>query len=472
MRYAGRFSVRVLVTCALALTSIPAFAPADSRVGPLAVGLIGDPLVASPTLGTIGPPTNRHVYTIDLEAGDVITLSLMANVLLGDLDLHLYRPGTTDPVPVFAAVGESDTEGYPEKISFLVPPSGDGTYYVAVSVFQPLLNPMSYTLSWSVARPAVHRIADVDRYATSIEISRSTFATSSVAVLATGADYPDALAASALAGVLDAPLLLVRDNVDSPQFEQMLRELGRLGVTEAYLVGGTGAVSKPTLDAIKVPVPGTKRLAGGDRYQTARKVADEVARLALESGGSVDAAFLVRGDDFADALAAGPYAFSQGMPVLLTKPGALDPLAAAFIEEHDILDVTVVGGEAAVSRSVFDAAKKLNGNATVVERVDGVNRYATAANLAVRAVGRGWATWDIVGIATGEGFPDALSGSAAVGRRGGALLLTQPTSLTSQARKAMGANVDAGARALVFGGTAVIHDAVLGQVAEQIPVSP
>ncbi len=466
----GRLAVRTVFACALALSCLPVTATTASPVVVLAA-FTGDPLPDDPIVGTIGPSSpDRKVYTIDLAPGDVIELQLNAQASQGDLDLHLYKPGATNPPQPGDAVAVSRSRStYPETISFLVPPSGGGTYYVAVSVFQPLLQAMEYELSGDVHAPEVHRLASDDRYATSVAISRSTFATSTVAVLATGADYPDALAASALAGVLDAPLLLVRDSVDTDAFWDMITELERLGVSSAYLVGGTKVISLPVEAEIRKRVPDLERLEGTDRYETARKVADEVATIVAGKGGTVDAAFLVRGDGFADALAAGPYAFSQGMPVLLTRPGSLNSHAASFIETRDIVDVTVVGGEAAVSPVVAGAASSLNRGATIVERVDGDTRYETAANLADHAVGQGWATWGHVGVATGTNFPDALSGSAAMGRRGGVLLLTGPTALSSPAQSAIASNIDQVDLALVFGGPAVVYDAVIAQIEALFP---
>ena len=469
----ARYTLVVVLACAVVLAAAPLGIAADPVAEVFAVELPGEDLVTSPVTATIGPSSSDyHVYNIELAAGQVFDVSLDADVLAGDLDLYLYGPEieSVTGFEVYLAASQS-TDSYPETISYLVPPDGGGTHYVVVRLYQSLRAPMDYTLTWSVGTSAAHRLAGPDRYSTSIAISRSTFASSDVAVLATGAGYPDALSASALAGVLDAPLLLVRDNIEAQAYWDLVAELERLGVSDVYVVGGTAAISNQTATHLSDTLGfGLTRLGGDTRYDTARRVADEVARLASVSGAAVDAAFLVRGDDFADALASAPYAFSQTMPVLLTRSGSLDPSAAGFIEANDVLDVTVVGGPVAVSAEVAAQAAALNGGATVVARIQGGSRYETAANLAVHAVAeRQWATWGSVGIATGRTFPDALSGSTAAGRRGGVLLLTRPSALSEPASDAIAAAGDDVTMALVFGGPIVVSETAFDQIAALMP---
>ncbi|HSQ22537.1 MAG TPA: cell wall-binding repeat-containing protein, partial [Coriobacteriia bacterium] len=83
------------------------------------------------------------------------------------------------------------------------------------------------------------RLAGTDRYATSAQISESTFKSASTVVLATGRNFPDALAAAPLAYQLDGPVLLVNEGVVP---DAILDEIERLGATSAYIVGGTTAV--------------------------------------------------------------------------------------------------------------------------------------------------------------------------------------------------------------------------------------
>ncbi len=54
------------------------------------------------------------------------------------------------------------------------------------------------------------RIAGIDRYETAVKACRSAFPTASAVVVASGENFPDALAGAGLAGAYDAPLLLTR----------------------------------------------------------------------------------------------------------------------------------------------------------------------------------------------------------------------------------------------------------------------
>lgn len=86
----------------------------------------------------------------------------------------------------------------------------------------------------------VDRYAGSDRFGTAGVAGEVAFASATTAVIATGLDYPDALAGGALAGRKQAPLFLV-DGGCVPAY--VLTSLQRLGVGSVLILGGTGAVS-------------------------------------------------------------------------------------------------------------------------------------------------------------------------------------------------------------------------------------
>jgi len=57
---------------------------------------------------------------------------------------------------------------------------------------------------------SVDRIAGPNRYATAAAVSKSTFDSSGVIFIATGENFPDALAGGPVAGQLGGPILLVQ----------------------------------------------------------------------------------------------------------------------------------------------------------------------------------------------------------------------------------------------------------------------
>jgi beta propeller repeat protein len=305
------------------------------------------------------------------------------------------------------------------------------------------------------------RSAGADRYATSVATSRDHFARAHSVIIATGADFADALAASGLAGAYEAPVLLTPPD--------MLRadtraEIERLGPTTAIIVGGPGAVSPAVETALETFVPVVERLGGTDRYDTAKYVAYRVHDV-TNVGPNVSGfsqAFVVRGDAFPDALSVGPVAYHRKVPVLLTPPTSLSPGAHDALDFLSIREAVIVGGEGAVSggvQSEVDAVLVANGG-DPSDRWAGDTRYDTAVRVAEEATRLNWASPGYVGLATGMDFPDALGGAAACGSEYGLILLTTDDTLPWSVDGFLAANSAAVARVGVFGGDAVVSGAV------------
>ncbi|MDS8744563.1 cell wall-binding repeat-containing protein, partial [Streptococcus pneumoniae] len=100
-----------------------------------------------------------------------------------------------------------------------------------------------------------YRFAGSDRYQTSLEVSQDWPDNSvETVVVATGGDFPDALAATPLAGAHFSPLLLTKKDSLPAGFAA---ELKRLGAKNVILVGGTGAISEKVqkeISALKINV--------------------------------------------------------------------------------------------------------------------------------------------------------------------------------------------------------------------------
>ena len=88
--------------------------------------------------------------------------------------------------------------------------------------------------------PSVSRLAGSDRYATSVEISKSYFSNPGAVFIATGTAFPDGLSAVALAGSTGGPLLLVKGSEVPPV---IMDELRRLDPRRLVIIGGPGAIS-------------------------------------------------------------------------------------------------------------------------------------------------------------------------------------------------------------------------------------
>jgi|GEM_PF-2331702 len=295
--------------------------------------------------------------------------------------------------------------------------------------------------------------AGANRYETAVMTSKKTFGSGAEnVVVATGANWPDALSAASLAAAVDGPILLVRTDA-IPAIAA--KELARLGARNAYIVGGTGAVSAGVEADLNAMLNGTvQRVAGSDRYATSQAVSAKA--VALMGAGWDGTAFVATGASFPDAVAASALSAGLGWPLYLTKPTSLPASTATAMETAGVKDVYVLGGTGAVSAGVMSAVDTKFGT---VERLAGDDRYQTAVAVAEKGVAEGM-TWDGVAFATGTNFPDALTGGVAQGKNGSVMVLTQSTALNSAVAAKIEANKADIGLVRFLGGTGAISDAV------------
>ncbi|WP_175494341.1 cell wall-binding repeat-containing protein [Herbiconiux ginsengi] len=262
--------------------------------------------------------------------------------------------------------------------------------------------------------PTVERIGGADRYEVAVHASQKSHpAGSNLVFLASGTGFADALSASAAAGVKDAPVLLVpKDTVP----KVVLDEIVRLAPSEIIILGGTASISAALERSLQF-LPGTvSRFGGADRYE----VAAQVARWAFTAS---DVIYVASGEKFPDALSAGAAAGDWGVPVLLTtKDGVPDATLDVIREDTALEDIVVVGGPATVSDSVVNELSAF----AAVTRFDGADRYGVSAATSEHAF---CASLPTVYVASGEVFPDALSGSAAAIAAGSPVLLVTRDSI-------------------------------------------
>jgi putative cell wall-binding protein len=222
-----------------------------------------------------------------------------------------------------------------------------------------------------------------------------------------------------VAALRSAPILLTRQ-ASIPGATKT--ELTRLNPKSIVAVGGTGVISSGVLDQLSDYTTGAvTRVWGADRYKTAA----EVSKSKFSPG--VSRVFLVTGEVFADGLAAGPAAALFGGPVLLTRQAILPASTVNEIVRLNPGRVTIVGGTGAVSANVAAAVSALG---IPVDRVAGATRYSTAAAVSAEFFSVGSKP---VFLATGQNYPDALTGAAAAGKHLAPVILTVPTSLSPSA---------------------------------------
>jgi len=202
------------------------------------------------------------------------------------------------------------------------------------------------------------------------------------------------------------------------------------------------------------PAPTRSRLAGPDRYATAAAIASG----AFPSGAST--VFLTSGQQFPDALSAGPAAAKHNGPVLLTKPRGLPTATVHELQQLHPSTVYVVGGPAAVSDRVLTQADRYAGS---VVRLGGKNRYGTG----VVTTKRFWSRASTVYLASGADYPDALSGGALAAHKGAPILLSSPTALPRVVGREL--TTLAPSQVVLLGGRGALSRAVANQVRNRLP---
>jgi hypothetical protein len=223
-----------------------------------------------------------------------------------------------------------------------------------------------------------------------------------------GENFPDGLAA----GVYGDRILLVRsDSIPAATRDalQAILNSSSSGI-DLRVVGGTSAVSSAVVGEI-MDMAGDEgqevdyfygRLAGDTRYDTAIAVASDYT-FGCEPGCSF---ILATGENFPDALAAGPLAWWAGSPIILNSGGALLPNVKAFLAAS-AQNVTIVGGTSAVPATVEAELVSMGIN---VDRIAGDNRAETATAInTVLANGLGWPMDHSVVLVNQNGFADALA---------------------------------------------------------------
>ena len=192
----------------------------------------------------------------------------------------------------------------------------------------------------STLAPSIRRDEGLDRYETSRAIAAASFSagTTTTAFIATGAMFPDALSASAAAGAIGAPVILVRgyeSAVDQPTIDL----LKSLGVTKIFITGGPAVVT-PALEASLKLVPGVTTVT---RYGGANRFVVSAATNRASFTAS-DRIYVASGYAFPDALAGAAVAGMNKAPLYLTPTNCIYTYALEDLSTFGVAKMTILGG--------------------------------------------------------------------------------------------------------------------------------
>ena len=365
-----------------------------------------------------------------------------------DLEFWLYDSGTGKFA--LARTAQTDSDGY-----YTVSGLAAGDYRIRIEARTTDLQPIWYSTMypgdavWQKDAATVHvepgetktinktvvggrglsfaRIEGPNRYGTNVAITQTQFPEADgpysipVLYIASGTNYPDALSAGPAASLQGGALLLVQPTGIPAETRA---EIERLNPQKIIIAGSEAAISAAVEADLADYAPVT-RLGGANRYETSRLIVED----AFDSAPFV---FVATGQNYPDALAAGPAAARLASPVILVPGNAwtLDEETTQLIESLGPERAYILGSEVAVTGGIHNALFEMGLGIT---RFAGVNRYDTAYQLNALLFGR----TEQIFVTTGSNFADALSGGPLAASLDSPIYLSPPTCGTMAAYNAV-----------------------------------
>lgn len=246
-------------------------------------------------------------------------------------------------------------------------------------------------------------LAGNNRYETAVKVSEKWEKADNV-VLVNALAMADALAATPLAKLKDAPILLT----DAGELTKATKErIEKLGAKNVFVVGGEGVVSKAVVAELEKAGLKVERISGVDRFETSAKVASqlEAKKVAVVNGLN---------GRLADALSVAAPAAENNMAILLTNGKDLGAVKDAAKDKEAV----VVGGSAVVADSIKSDLK--------AERLGGANRNETNAEVMKKFYGDKQVKSVYVakdGAAQENQLVDALAAGPVAGKEGAPIVL-------------------------------------------------
>lgn len=241
----------------------------------------------------------------------------------------------------------------------------------------------------ALPRSGVARIAGQDRVDTAARVARRTLGSPADAgavtlVVANGWSPPDISVAAALAARTPAAAVVFTQHDALPAAAATL--LRDYRVTQAILIGGTGAIDSAVADRIAAHAPAVPilRIAGADRADTAAQAARRVLGNPSTARRSITLV-MANGRSPADTGIAATLAGSVAdSAVVYVENSTLPAPTTALIADYQPTALIIVGGAQAVSSSVQASAAATAPQHATITRISGESRFDTAAHVARR----------------------------------------------------------------------------------------
>ena len=281
-------------------------------------------------------------------------------------------------------------------------------------------------------------------------------------MLTTDAGYWDALTAAGIAGLSNAPVLMTAPTQLSSQTNKLLNKLKPKTI---IICGGPAVVSNDVATAASKAGGGSavKRIYGQTMTDTANEVFKQAPK--TTDGSWNKTAFVATSNGYWDALVAAPISYKLHMPIFLTKDR--DSLSGSTLTamKGKVEKVYIVGGTAVVANSVEEQLK--GAGIIVAGRLWGQTAIDTSVAVAKFGIGQGMSI-DKLGIATQNGYWDALSGAALCGKNNSVLVLVDGKESASISGF-VAAKYEGMANGYLFGGKFAISNATLNEIRRATP---
>lgn len=387
---------------------------------------------------------------------------VLDGVKIGDVyaQIDSTSPGgvhTDDTKVTWAAPAEYDSVSYHFKSAVY---AANGTQLSAADAFNGTVQQN---------RSVIQRLSGNDRYDTMGEIVDAAYPDSQggTVIVASGDNFPDALASSGLAGLATAPVILTNSYRLSARADG---QISRLKPEKVVVVGGKSAVSDSVVNQIEKRVARKAkivRISGDTRRDTANEIFAQ-AKKQVDANWADDTAIIATGENFTDALSISAYAQKNKYPVFLSGKSGLDASTVKDIKGYGFTNIVIAGGSAAVPNSVIAQLKSAGVSESNIVRLGGATRYQTSLEIAKYAYNNGASVLHpgTPVFATGENFPDALAGGVLAAEKGAPLLLVSPdTAVNHDALNWINSTDVFDNTAYVLGGTDAVSETVSADIA-------
>ena len=322
----------------------------------------------------IAAPTGNKKDVVEFDGEDTIDAAI-TNAKADKEGVYKIKVQIADAYKVSEAMGNGTT-WTPDAAHY-------NTYYVTGTSKAELKKVLAWLDNGSAD---VDVLSGSNRYATAVKIAKEIDLTTlnttanqkNDIVLVNGDSLVDGLSAAPLAHKLssstkNAPILLTASDELPSATKAYLNELidtqKNKDIT-VHVIGGDAVISSSVVKELKSMNLKVERLGGKDRQETSLAVAEKIADLTT---GAVSTAYVVGANGEADAMSIAGKAASQNAPIIVSGYKGLSDESLDVLEDKN---VTVLGGEAVVSDSDFEAVKSV---AKLSRRIAGKNRKATNA---------------------------------------------------------------------------------------------